>query len=223
MTIPVRFLLSSAALLAGCSVTPSTRITQPLTATPPARLASQENNGAIFQPRQGLALFEDRRARQVGDILTVRLVEKTEAKRKSETKEDRKANADISVPSPTLLGHRGVTGGTTAWAPQSTNKQEFKDDETNSNSVSGAITVTVVEVLENGNLVVAGEKQVAVNNDTEYLRLSGVASPHDINREGSIDSTRLANVKFESKNAQSLDGSQFASMMARFFLTVLPF
>lgn len=210
-------------LLSGCAVTPSTSIKQPLTAKPQAPALSQENNGAIFQPRQGLALFEDRRARQVGDILTVRLVEKTEAKRKSETKEDRKANADISVPSPTILGHRNVAGGATTWTPESTTKQEFKDDETNSNSVSGAITVTVVEVLENGNLVVAGEKQVAVNNDTEYIRLSGVASPRDITREGTINSTQLANVQFESKNAQSLDKSQLSSMLARFFLTILPF
>ena len=210
------------AMLGGCAVAPSSNIQQPLTARPKVPVPVADNNGAIYQSNQGLLLFEDRRARRVGDTLTVRLVEKTEAKRKSETKEDREASASINVPGPTLFGQkRGI--GATAWAPKSTASQNFKDDETNSNSVTGSITVTVIEVLENGNLMVAGEKQVGVNNDTEYLRLAGVVNPRDITREGSVNSTQVADARIESKNSQSLDKSQLASMMARFFLTLLPF
>jgi flagellar L-ring protein precursor FlgH len=211
-----------AVLLAGCATPPETAIRQPFTARPQPVQPVADPNGAIYQPRLGLSLFEDRRPRQVGDILTVKLVEKTEAKRKSETKEDRTANAEISIPAPSLLGaRRGI--GATAWAPESTSSQNFKDDETNSNSVSGSITVTVVEVLANGNLVVGGEKRLAINNDTEYLRLAGVVNPRDIARDGSVNSTQLADVQFESKNAQSLDKAQVASLMARFFLTLVPF
>lgn len=212
----------AAALLAGCATAPSTNIVQPMSARPKAVAPAADNNGAIFQANRGLALFEDRRARSIGDTLTVKLVEKTEVKRKSETKEDRKADADINVPNPKLFGQaRGL--GATSWAPESSVNQEFKDNETNSNSVSGAITVTVVDVLDNGNLVVAGEKQVAVNNDTEYLRLAGVVNPRDITREGTVNSTQVADARIESKNSQSLDPAQLTSMLARFFLTVLPF
>lgn len=214
-------------LLAGCAMAPATAIQQPLNIHPPVPNLDQVNTGAIFQagvnrPKPGLALFEDHRARYVGDTLTVNLVEKTEAKRKSETTDERKVNASINITKPVILGqNRGI--GATTWDPSAAAKQEFKDNETNSNSVSGSITVTVVDVLPNGNLLVGGEKQVAINNDTEYIRLAGVVDPNQISSRNSINSTQLANVQFESKNSQSLDKAQVVSMLARFFLTVLPF
>lgn len=220
-------LLVASALLAGCATPPpATAIKQPLSVRPEA-LPVQAANGAIFQagnsqPRPGMAWFEDRKARYVGDTLVVNLVEKTEAKRKSETTEERKANASVDIPAPVVLGNGPIVGAT-AWTPSASNKHEFKDNETNSNEIKGSITVTVVEVLANGHLVVAGEKQVAINNDTEYIRLAGVVNPAQISAGNSINSTQLANAQFESKNAQSIDISQAGSMLARFFLTVLPF
>ena len=212
--------------LAGCATPPpATAITEPFTLRPPA-IPPSVSNGAIFQidnrPRAALTLFEDRKARHVGDTLTVNLTEKTEAKRKSETTDERTANASISVPGPTILG-RGPVLGATNWAPASSSTQEFKDNETNSNEIKGAITVTVVEVLPNGYLVVAGEKLLSINNDSEYFRLSGVVNPAQISADNTVSSTKLANVKIESKNTQSLDMAQLGSMMARFFLTMLPF
>jgi flagellar L-ring protein precursor FlgH len=215
-------------LLAGCATPPpATAIKLPLNARPEA-FAASSGNGAIFQsgnsqPRPAMALFEDRRARYVGDTLIVNLVEKTEAKRKSETTDERKANASFDIPSPTVLGRNASVLGATTWEPSASNKQEFKDNENNTSEIKGAITVTVVEVLANGNLVVAGEKQVAINNDTEYIRLAGVVNPAQISTSNTVNSTQLANAQFESKNAQSLDKSQLGSMMARFFLTILPF
>jgi flagellar L-ring protein precursor FlgH len=227
MKTSLLLLTVAAAILAGCATPrPSTAIRLPLDARPEA-VAATPGNGAIFQagnsqPRPALSLFEDRRARHVGDTLVVNLVEKTEVKRKSETTDERKANASFDIPAPVLLGKtRGI--GATTWEPASSNKQEFKDNETNSNEIKGAMTVTVVEVLANGHLVVAGEKQVAVNNDTEYIRLAGVVNPAQITAGNTVNSTQLANAQFESKNAQGIDQSQVASMMARFFLTVLPF
>ncbi len=221
-------LIIAAMAVSGCATPPpSTAIKSPLAARPEAVVSAPVNNGAIYQPapsqaRPGMSLFEDRKARYVGDTLTVNLVEKTEAKRKSETTDERKANASVDIPSPNILGStRGI--GASAWAPSSSSKQELKDNETNSNSFTGAITVTVVEVLANGHLVVAGEKQLAINSDTEYIRLAGVVNPSQITSANSINSTQLANAQFESKNTQSLDKAQVGSMLARFFLTILPF
>ena len=208
------------AALTGCAVAPETHIQRPLTAIPQAKPVSSANNGAIFQSGHGLALFEDRRARHVGDILTVNLVEKTSINRKSETTDERKANASISIP-------KAQVGGTTpfgaSWAPTSSNKQEFKDNETNSNTVTGTITVTVIDVLANGNLVVAGEKQLAVNNDTEYIRLAGIVNPAHVTASNTVNSTQLADVQIESKNSQGMDKAQMTGMLARFFLTLMPF
>lgn len=216
----------AATLLAGCASVPETQIKQPLTARPlPIEMA--DSNGAIFQagasrPKPTVGLFEDRRARHVGDTLTVNLVEKITATRKSETTDERKANGSINIPSPRILGNtRGI--GETTWNPAAANKVELKDNETNANTITGSITVTVIEVLANGNLLVAGEKQVALNSDTDYIRLAGVVNPNQISSGNTINSTQLADVQFESKNTQSLDKAQIGSMLARFFLTLLPF
>jgi flagellar L-ring protein precursor FlgH len=223
------FLLLILVMLAGCATAPpSTAIKQPLSIRPEAIAAAPANNGAIFQPapsqaRPGMSLFEDRKARYVGDTLTVNLIEKTEAKRKSETADDREASATLDIPTPKILGKTPNLIGSTAWSPSGTSSLAFTDNETNSNSFTGSITVTVVEVLPNGHLVVAGEKQVAINSDTEYIRLAGVVNPHQITSSNSINSTQLANTQLESKNNQSIDKSQIGSMLARFFLTVLPF
>ena len=217
-----------AAALIGCATPPpATAIRQPLNMRPQPVAAAPADNGAIYQPapsqaRPGASLFEDRKARYVGDTLTVNLVEKTEAKRKSESKDERTSTAALNVPAPNVLGStRGI--GATNWTASGDLSQELKDNETNSNSVTGSITVSVVEVLANGHLVVAGEKQVAINSDTEYIRLAGIVNPAQISSANSISSTQLANAQFESKNTQSLDKSQLGSMLARFFLTVLPF
>lgn len=209
-------------VLAGCSNVPSTNIRQPFTAAPSAPAKSTENAGAIFQPGRGIAFFEDRRARHVGDVLTVNLIENTTASRNTSTTEDRKASADINVPVPKVFG-KSPNLGVTGWTPESSTKQEFKDNESNTHSFKGSITVTVVELLPNGNLRVAGEKQVGINNDTEYVRLTGVVAPYLISASNTINSTQLADVQLESKNSQGLDQAQVASMFARFFLTMLPF
>lgn len=211
-------------VLWGCQSVPSTAIRQPLSARPPVPVAADAGNGAIYQAGTTMPLFEDRRARRVGDILTVNLVEKTSANRKSETSESRAAEAEISVPPPAVLGKSlPFNLGTTSWAPDASISQAFKDNDTNSNTITGTIAVTVVEVLPNGHLVVAGEKQVAVNNDTDYIRLAGVVNPANITASNTVNSTQLANVQIESKNAQGLDQAQLTSMLARFFLTLLPF
>lgn len=209
--------------LSACHTVPETRIREPLAMRPAAQPVPAEANGAIYQGATAVFLFEDRRARRVGDTLVVNLVERTSASRRSETSESRKASADINVPTPKVLGVSPNVIGQTAWTPEAEHAQAFRDNDANSNSISGTIAVSVVEVLPNGNLVVAGEKQITVNNDTDYIRLAGVVNPAYITASNTVNSTQLANVQIESKNSQGLDRSQITSMMARFFLTLLPF
>lgn len=215
--------LISALSISGCSTVPATNIKPPLSARPAAPAAVAESGGAIFQARSGVSLFEDRRARRVGDTLVVNLVEKTSASRKTETTESRAASADLSVPRPTVLGRSPNAIGPTAWTADSSQSHAFKDNDSNSSAISGAITVTVVEVLDNGNLVVAGEKQIGINNDSDYIRLAGVVNPTHITAGNSVNSTQLADVQIESKNTQGIETAQMTSMLARFFLTLMPF
>jgi flagellar L-ring protein precursor FlgH len=221
----VSLVLSSALCLlsSGCHTVPDTAIKQPLAMRPQPMQPVADSNGAIFQSATAAFLFEDRRARRVGDTLTVNLVERTSASRRSETTESRAASAEVSIPTPKVLGVSPNVIGETAWTPSGKTAQSFKDNDTNSNTISGSIAVTVVEVLPNGNLVVAGEKQIAVNNDTDYIRLAGVVNPAHITAANTVNSTQIANVQIESKTSQGLDRSQLTSLLARFFLTLVPF
>jgi flagellar L-ring protein precursor FlgH len=214
--------LSVLTVLSGCATAPETNIKEPLTARPVAQPVTVVNDGAIYQPQQGVYLFEDRRARRVGDTITVNLVENTQITRKLDNKQNRYGNATVSVPSPTVLGYTNILGATSL-SPNSTANKENKTDLTNNSKVTGSMTLTVVDVLANGNLAVAGEKQLALDNDTQYIRLAGVVNPRDIGRDGTVDSSKLADVKFESKGDTSLDRATVFSLLSRFFLTVLPF
>ena len=227
---PSSWILSILALLwlAGCANVPETDIRQPFTARAKVE-ALPDSNGAIFQAgvsraKPGMGLFEDRRAKRVGDILTVNLVEKTTATRTSATTDERKANANVDIPAPILAGRTLpiIGSASTTWSPSANNKIELKDNDTNSNTVNGSITVTVVEELANGNLMVAGEKTVRVNQDTEYIRLAGVVNPSQITASNTVNSTQLAEVQLESTNSQRMDKSQLGSTLARFFLTLMP-
>ena len=215
-------------LLAGCANVPETEIRKPFSARANVE-ALPDSNGAIFQAgasraKPGMGLFEDRRAKHVGDILTVNLVEKTTATRTSASTDERKANANVNIPAPILAGRTLPILGSalTSWAPSANNKVELKDNDTNSNTVNGSITVTVVDVLANGNLMVAGEKTVRINQDTEYIRLAGVVNPNQITASNTVNSTQLAEVQLESTNGQRMDMSQIGSTLARFFLTLMP-
>ena len=102
-------------------------------------------------------------------------------------------------------------------------KSGSTSDSSGSNTFSGAITVTVTEVLPNGNLRVAGEKQVAIKLSEEYVRFSGVVNPATISGTNTVQSTQVADVHVEYKGANNIDTAAVFSMFNRIFFSVLPF
>lgn len=216
-------LLALAALLTAC--VPSTNIKQPLTARPLPRPAPEQvNNGAIYQAGVNeRPLFEDRRARNIGDVLIINIVETTSASGKSGHTDDN--SGSIALATPTVVGGAagqtlqtsiGVTGSSSV-------KSSGKSDSSGSNTFSGSITVTVTEVLANGNLRVAGEKQVAIKLSQEYVRFSGVVNPATISGSNTVQSTQVADVHVEYKGANNIDTAAVVSMFNRIFFSVLPF
>ncbi|MBA3023893.1 MAG: flagellar basal body L-ring protein FlgH [Gammaproteobacteria bacterium] len=204
--------LAASWLLVGC--VPSTNIREPLTASPnTARSQPAPTNGAIFQSGvNDRPLFEDRRARRIGDIVTITIVETTAASGKSATALGN--SGSIAVNTPLITG--GVAG-------DSSLSGSSKNDASGSNTFTGTLTATVTDVLPNGNLRVAGEKQISIRYSDEYVRFSGVVSPADISGTNSVLSTKVADVHLEYKGATNLDGASVTSMFARIFTTVLPF
>jgi flagellar L-ring protein precursor FlgH len=215
------WLLALASVLTAC--VPSTSIRQPLTALPVAKPAPElSNNGAIFQAGvNDRPMFEDRRARHVGDVLIINIVETTSASGKSGHNDDNSGSVAVTTP---LITATGVAKNTSfGMAGTSSVKSGSKSDSSGSNTFSGAITVTVTEVLANGNLRVAGEKQVAIKLAEEYVRFSGVVNPSTISGSNTVQSTQVADVHVEYKGANRIDTAAVASMFNRIFFSVLPF
>lgn len=215
-TIGAMYVLALLSSLTAC--VPSTNIKEPLTALPPKPVATSTGNGAIFQPGVNeRPMFEDRRARNVGDVLTINIVETTAASGKSGHNDSNTGSLAINAAAASVVG---VTGGASG---SSSVKSGNASDSSGSNTFSGSITVTVTEVLGNGNLKVAGEKQVAIKLSQEYVRFSGVVNPATISGSNTVQSTQVADAHIEYKGANNIDTSAVTSMLNRFFFSVLPF
>lgn len=208
--------------LAACSALTPTKVDMPpLTAARPVAVApAPVNNGAIFQPTQYRPLFEDHRARLVGDTLTVQIVEKVTASANSTSSVEKTGEVKAGITgfpflSAPLLGKLGVGGS-------SANTFSGKGGTENTNKFEGTITCTVIEVLANGHLIVAGEKQIGVNENVDVLRFSGQVDPRAIQPGNSVPSAQIANVRVEQRGRGQQADAQGLGWLSRFFLNLSP-
>jgi flagellar L-ring protein FlgH len=209
--------------LAGCSTLNAPAkvdVAEPTAALPIAQPAQVLNNGAIFQAAQYRPLFEDHRARLVGDTLTVQIVEKVSASQKSTSSIDKSGKLSASVTALPLVSANSF--GRASAAGTSSNTFEGKGSTENTNDFSGTITATVTGVLPNGHLLIAGEKQIGVNHNVDVLRFSGQVDPRAIQPGNSVASAQIANVRIEHRGRGAQAESQGIGWLARFFLNVLP-
>ncbi|MBN8767456.1 MAG: flagellar basal body L-ring protein FlgH [Thiobacillus sp.] len=206
--------------LAGCGTTPSSIIQQPTTARPQALPAQSAGNGAIYQLASYTPMFEDRRARHVGDVLTIVINEKTQAGKKASSNGSKTGAVDSSIGAVVGLPFKTFQG--TGVKADSSASYDDKSAIDSSNLFSGYISVTVTEVLPNGNLVVAGEKQIALDKSTEYVRLSGVVQPDTIQAGNTVSSAKVADARIEYRSSARFDSAEVMSWLARFFLSFIP-
>lgn len=212
--------VSSVALLSACSTTPDTIIQSPMTARPQPSALAAPTNGAIFQSAAYRPIFEDRRARLIGDTITIVINEKSSAGKAAGSSASKSGKLGASAPN--LFGILpGFTGNLSASASTSTDFQD-KGSVTSSNNFISTLTVTVTDVLSNGNLVVGGEKQIALDKSDEYIRFSGVIDPATVSAGNIVSSTQVADAKIEYRTNNHVDKAEVMSALARFFLTVMP-
>ncbi len=220
-------LLSLLALagLSGCAAlqaTPPTAVHQPMSVRPEPRTAQASQPGSIFQPNFSRPLFEDRRARFVGDVITINLVEQTAASKKSSANAERNASMAASISALAKVPLAGALGGLGVTASDAS-KFGGKGDAAANNAFTGTITTTVIEVLGNGNLLVSGEKQIAINQGNEFIRFSGVVNPVNVTGSNTVQSTQVADARIEYRANGYIDETENMGWMQRFFVNVLPF
>jgi flagellar L-ring protein FlgH len=213
-------LIGLLAALAGCGTTPSTIVEQPTTARPQAQPVQVAGNGAIYQSAAYRPLFEDRRARHVGDVLTIVINEKTQAGKQASSDASKTGAIDSSISAVSGLPLKTFQG----MGVRADSSAEYADKSAlnSSNSFSGSVTVTVIEVLPNGNLVIAGEKQIGLDKGTEYIRLSGVVQPDTIQVGNTVSSAKVADARFEYRTSAKFDKAEMMGWLARFFLSFIP-
>ncbi|MBI5461109.1 MAG: flagellar basal body L-ring protein FlgH [Gammaproteobacteria bacterium] len=197
---------------------------------PPVSVPPPQTTGGIYQAGYSQALFEDLKARRIGDTITIVLQERTQASKDAKT-ETSKDNT-VGIDNPTLLGAplkfdtpllphgdgRSSNLGTTLGS-----NQEFKGEGTSSqgNSLSGNITVTVIDVLPNGNLMVRGEKWLTLNQGDEYIQISGVVRPVDVRADNTVLSGQVADALITYSGEGFVADSNKMGWLGRFFASAL--
>lgn len=216
------FGIASTLVLAGCvTTTPPTAVHQPMTARPEPRNYVANGNGAIYNVASARPLFEDRRARFVGDTITINISEKTQASKNSENKAERSQSMAMAVPTMVGLPLKSAVGMTLD--ASSSSAFDGKGSNTSANDFTSTITVTVIETMPNGNLLVSGEKQIGLKEGEEFIRFSGVVNPNTITSSNTVQSGQVADARIEYKANGFIDSAQVMGWLARFFLSFLPF
>ena len=207
--------------VAGCAQIPRHSVVEnsspvEIPSTPPTQA-----NGSIYQARFGFQpLFEDRRPRQIGDIITIVLDEQVSASKSSAANASRDGSATFT---PTLVPDALDT--LTDYGMDLEGESIFNGSggANANNTFTGTITVTVYDLLANGNLKVRGEKQIAINQGTEYIRFSGVVNPRAISGSNTVQSTQVADARIEYVGDGYINEAQTMGWLQRFFLNISPF
>jgi flagellar L-ring protein precursor FlgH len=211
------------AALAGCeqlNPRPPVDLASPIYAAPVATPAPVAANGSIYQAAQYRPLFEDYRARLVGDSITVQIVEKISATQKSTSSIDKSGKLSASITALPMVSPNSFNRASAAGT--SNNSFAGAGTTANSNEFSGTITAVVTGVLPNGHLLVAGEKQIGVNHNVDVLRFSGQIDPRMIQSGNVVPSAQIANVRIEQRGRGAQAEAQGIGWLSRFFLNVLP-
>ncbi len=209
------------AALSGCGMMyPRVQVADTAPVLPQQMQQPVAGNGAIFQSASYRPLFEDYRARLVGDTLTVQIVEKVTASQKSTSSIDKSGSVSASVSAMPGVPAKAFARGTAAG--ESANAFAGKGATESSNDFSGTITVVVRQVLPNGHLLITGEKQIGVNANVDVLRFSGQVDPRAIQPGNTVQSAAIANVRLEHRGRGAQADAQAIGWLARVFLSVLP-
>ena len=174
-------------------------------------------DGAIYQAGQQMELFADLKARRVGDILTIKLNESTAASKNAETKTSKATN--VANTGPTIFGKTITTKGVPILNTTMNGADSFDGEGSSqqSNSLAGSLTVTVIDVQANGNLVVQGDKTLKLNQGDEFVHISGVIRPADIATNNTVTSDKLADARISYSGKGVVDSSNRMGWLARFF------
>ena len=224
LTLTLGLTASLGLLLSGCETMPKpvkVDFAEARSAPLPMVAAPRPASGSLFQAVSYRPAFEDPRARNIGDTITIQIVENVTASQVSKSTSNRSASMDAGISAAPLISAMDIANLKVGAA--STNDFSGKGGTESANTFAGTITATVVEVLANGHMVVMGEKQIGVNQNVDVLRFSGTVDPKAVQPGNVVSSNKVANARMESRGRGAQAEAQTVGLLTRFFFSFLPF
>jgi flagellar L-ring protein precursor FlgH len=216
---PLSVALTSMLAIAGCDHLPHKPVVPDEDMEVP-RLPNRLANGSLYQSSRVSPLFEDRRPRMVGDTLTIELEEQVSASKTSSSNANRTGSLGLSLGT---TSSRASQVGSYGLDASTTNDFTGGGGSQANNSFTGTISVTVMQVLPNGNLRVRGDKQIAINQGTEFIRFSGIVNPRTITGENTVSSIQVSQARIEYVGDGYINEAQRMGWLHRILLNVSPF
>jgi flagellar L-ring protein precursor FlgH len=229
-------LLVASALLAGCAPAKTNPAPAPVLTPPPAEAVSaDENPGSLYDPAQGEFLFADNRARRVGDIVLVNIVETSKANTKADTTSDKTSSLNLGVtsmlgkndsrlwPVGPSLGYKIHPGTTAQVEASSTSKFSGTGETKRENNVTATLAARVVNILPGGVMQIEGAREIKVNNENQILVVRGLIRSKDVRPDNSILSSSIADAHIEYYGQGVLGDKQKPGWLTRLLDNVWPF
>lgn len=231
LLVPLAMFFVAAALTACApnkqAPTPMPMLTQPVPPPP----VTQNNPGSLFDAGQTSLLFEDDRARRVGDVVLVRIVETSSGSHTADTTANRDSSYQAGVTNFFDRSKVGIAGinfpGTVGSSPMvganTTSKLSASGETSRESDLTAAVSARVLRVLPDGLLQVEGARQMRINDETQILVVRGLVRSRDIGPDNSIASSQLANAEIEYYGQGVLADKQKPGWMARILDNIWPF
>jgi len=205
-------------LLGGCVAAGDVRPYPPMApVTPVMPVQAAPTAGAIYAGTQGLSLYADRIARDVGDLLTINLVESTTAQTSATTQVSKDSELSTGVTS--LFGGPVTYKGRDILSASANGERDFdgQGKSSQSNRLQGSVTVSVIQRLPNGNLVVQGQKNLRLNQGDELVQIQGIVRPQDISRDNTVPSSRVGEARIVYGGRGAIAQANAMGWLGRFF------
>lgn len=215
-------LVAAAVALGGCTTVVGERPGKYPPAPPAQPMVQTPTNGTIFQAATADSLFVDVKARRVGDTITILLNERMQASKSAST--DASKTSDFDSGSPILFGNTPKVDGEPVLENSWGVEQDFSGEgsSSQSNRLDGSITVTVYDVLPNGNLMVRGEKWLTLNQGEEYVQISGIIRPTDVSKENTVPSFKVADARITYSGNGAIADANSPGLLSRIFMKFFP-
>ena len=207
----------------GCSTVVGVQPGRYPAALPPQPMAAAPTaDGTVYQASTAMTLFDDVKARRIGDTLTIVLNERTQASKSASTDANKTSTVDTGMP--ILFGDTVTVNGDEVLSNSWETEQDFEGEgsSSQSNRLDGSITVTVSDVFPNGNLVVRGEKWLTLNQGEEYVQITGIVRPTDISTDNTVPSFKVADARITYSGNGTIADANKPGFLSRFFMKLWP-